>query len=321
MSALAEVVAAATVAGGTRLVAGTAVRGQAGGVEVAVQGRRVTARWLDTAAARVGQPVLVALTGAGVGQSSAIVLGRLGAAPRPVVGVVRTVLAATAEVEAGGMKLTCAWVGAAAPAVGDQVRLLWQGDEATILGTVGSAAADDDDGLGGVPSPSQSLAEAASGTSVLRATAAGSWTARGRWSSAVVQGSGAGVEDSRGGWGYGAALRALAGARVVEAWVRVTGRAVSGAPAAPLTLRLACHAQTDLLTRPEPAGGDGWEAVVPGRGAAWPLDVPIPVERAQWLIDHAGGLMVGGGHYGGVAGLDSDPTSGQITITWKKEEQ
>ena len=69
------------------------------------------------------------------------------------------------------------------------------------------------------------------------------------------------------------------------------------------------------------ADGDGWEAVVPGRGAAWPLDVPIPVERAQWLIDHAGGLMVGGGHYGGVAGLDSDPTSGQITITWKKEEQ
>lgn len=316
VSALAEMVAGATVAGGTRLVAGTTVRGRAGGVEVAVQGRLVAARWLDTAAARIGQTVLVALTSDGVGQSSAVVLGRLGAAPRPPMGVVRTVLASTAEVEAGGMRVTCAWVGATAPAVGDRVRLLWQGAEATILGVSGSTAADGEDG--GALAPEQPVGPAPAGVSVLRATASGSWAARGRWSSAVVQGSGPGVEDSRGGWGYGAGVRALAGVRVVEAWVRLTGRAVSGAPDAALTLRLACHAQTDLLERPSPVGAV-WEASVPGRAAVWPLDVPIPVERAQWLVDHAGGLMVGGGSYGGVMGLDAGPESGRITMNWERE--
>lgn len=316
MSALAELVAGATVAGGTQLVAGTTVRSPSGGVEVAVQGRRVTARWLDTAASQPGQTVLVALTSAGIGQSSAIVLGRLGAAPRPTMGVVRTVLASTAEVEAGGVRVTCAWVGATAPAVGDHVRLLWQGAEATILGVSGSTAADGEDG--GVLAPEQSVGLAPSGVSVLRATTAGSWSTRGRWSSAVVQGTGPGVEDSHGGWGYGSTLRALAGVRVVTAWVRVTGRAVSGEPDAALTLRLACHAQTDLLERPSPASAV-WEVSIPGRGAAWPLDVPIPVEQAQWLVDHTGGLMVGGGPYGGVTGLDGGPESGRITMNWERE--
>lgn len=314
MSVLGEVMAASTMTGGTRLVVGTTVRDGGGRLLVSVQGVPVEASWLGTMHAMAGQAVLVALIGAGVGQSSAIVLGPLVDHPHPTMGSVRSVGAATAVVAIDDEVRTCAWAGAA-PRAGQTVRLLWQGAEAVILGAGASTSADVP---GGPVEPSQSVAASPAGRATLRATGSGSWTPVGRWwTGAVVQGTGDGQTDIVGGWGYGAAMVALAGMRVTDARLHLDGRTGSGAHDQPLTLHVAAHEQTDLLRRPQAVGG-GWDVQVPARGSAWPVDLDVPVETAQWLVDHGGGLMVCGSTYGGVTGIDAAPMSGCLTIEWTR---
>ena len=114
-----------------------------------------------------------------------------------------------------------------------------------------------------------------------------------------------------------AALTAMAGLRVTAAHLHLDGRTGSGAHDQPLTLRVAAHAQTHLLTRPQ-AVGSSWEVQVPARGSDWPVDVEVPVATAQWLVDHAGGLMLHGPVYGGVTGVGDAPMSGCLTIDWTR---
>ena len=314
MSVLGEVMAASTTAGGTRLVVGTTVRDDAGRLVVGVQGVPVKAAWLGTMHAMAGMTVLVALIGAGEGQSSAIVLGPLVDRPRTTTCIVRSVAGNTAAATIDGVDRTCAWVGTA-PRTGQPARLMWQGSEPVILGTGKSLAVDE---IAGTVAPSQSVMEAPAGRETLRATGSGSWTPAGvRWTGAVVQGTGDGQTDIVGGWGYGAAMTAMAGMQVTAARLHLDGRTGSGAHGQPLTLHVAAHEQTDLLRRPQ-AVGSGWDVQVPARGSAWPVDVDVPVETAQWLVDHAGGLMVSGSAYGGVTGVDSAPLSGCLTIDWTR---
>lgn len=314
MSVLGEVMAATTMVGGVRLVVGTTVRDNAGRLVVGVQGVTVEAAWLGTMHAMAGMTVLVALVGAGEGQSSAIVLGPLVDRPRTTMCVVRSVAGDTAVAVIDGEARTCAWVGTA-PRTGLPARLMWQGAEPVILGTGKSLAVDVP---GGTVEPSQSVMEAPAGRATLRATGSGSWTPDGiRWTGSVVQGTGDGQTDIVGGWGYGAALTAMAGLRVTAAHLHLDGRTGSGAHDQPVTLRVAAHAQTHLLTRPQ-AVGSSWEVQVPARGSDWPVDVEVPVATAQWLVDHAGGLMLHGPVYGGVTGVGDAPMSGCLTIDWTR---
>lgn len=313
---LGAAVARAVASGATTLTSATVSATKTAGYAISINGLTVPARWIDTATVAAGDTVLVALTRGPVGQSSAVVLGRLTDAPRPTVGKIREVIGAKCTVTTDSGDVTADFIGSA-PAVGARVRLLWQGAACTVIGTVGVsvAAASVDAGVG---APGQSTQAAQSGSSVLRATGSGSWTVSGtRWTTAVTQGTGYGLTNVHGGWGYGSPLAALSGAKVKSATLTITGRTSAGVFSSPSVFHLSAHSQTDLTDRPETAYG-GWDITVPGRGDGFPIYLSVPTDMAQWIVDHRGGLLVSGGTYSAVEGIDVSADSGKLTINWER---
>ena len=319
MSVLGETIAAAGVAGVTTLVSGTVVRDSDDHLRVSTGGAIIPARWIDTIAVAEGDTVLLALSRAEVGQSSAIVLGRVTDVPRPTVGRVREIAgtAITVMLDDGTTK-TGVYVGSPPP-IGAHVRLFWQGHLMTVLGPVG-ASQETSMIAPGLGASQQKIGVALNGQTQLRAVSAGSWspeTGASPWSQSIVQGTGGGTTDSRGAWAYGEAMRTLAGVRVKAARLLVTGRSMTGVFNEPLVLNMAGHSATTLNSLPS-ADGPRWTAKVPHRGGAFPVWIDIPTASAQWIVDHAGGIMISDGTFGGVQGITENPASGQLWIDWTR---
>ena len=310
---LGRAIASAAAGGSVDIVAGTVVTDGDGTTVVTHQGAQIPAEWLDSATAVAGATVLLAVSRGQTGQSSAVVLGTLTSTPRPLVGKIMRVSGPVASVqtETGTVQALWTW---SAPTVGQQVRLMWQGPVCSVIGTVGATTPSVSGG--GVQAPDQDIGAPMSGTTPLHATASGSWTGARRWTGAIIQGT-QGSTPTVGGWAYGAAPRALAGATVTSASLLLTGRSRSGSYDQEATLHVSCHAQAHLTTRPEQAGPT-WQVTVPPAGGPWPQAITVPTEAAQWVIDHAGGLMVSGGAYAGVLGIDQTPDSGLLTVTWNR---
>ena len=317
MNILGEALSAAIMSGSTSLVTGTVTTSETGRLIVTHQGVPVVASWLDPVHAAPGDPVLMALIKSETGQSSAIVLGRVTRSPRPSTGKVEYVSGSTASVVTNAGAVQAVYAGSA-PAVGDQVRLIWHDGRATAVGTVGNDTTQTGGNSPKVSPPAQDVDVPAEGTTVIRAVGCGSWKDTGaRWTHDVVQGSGNGVNGSYGAWAYGAPLQALKGVTVVRAAIRLPGRSLSGNPSRPVTVSVRCHDQADAIAPPS-AAGPSWTMALPSASYDWPADVFMPPAAAQWMVTNGGGLLINGAALGGVVGIDTDPTSGQLTIDWKR---
>lgn len=212
-----------------------------------------------------------------------------------------------------------------APAVGTLVRLLWGAAVPVILpGELVPVASDPDFTS---PAPAAPPGVEASGVQAFTAIDSATWNAsQGSWSvthaASVVQGSWGGV-TYHGHWFYGAAPTMLAGRTILRARVRLPQRLAIGYYNAAATLRLWGHSN---LTRP---AGDVSLTTGPHDHTAPPVSTPwprwdgdpwvdIPPAMAQAIVDTGGGLSLLGAPYAGVAGVPTDPTSGQLELTWAR---
>lgn len=205
-----------------------------------------------------------------------------------------------------------------APRIGTLVGIVWQGTTALLLpGTLAPVSTD--------PHPSPQLPAPpppAPAAGTLPVTAAGSGTWRtGGWgwatSTDVVQGGYPYIDqDSRGGWWYGDAPRALTGRTITGLRIRLGTRTHIGSHDTTAALHLYLTTDTTRptgdLTR---IAGPTDVTLPPGARPGW---YGLPAAWGQALADTGGGIGVQGTPYTGITGTTDDPESGQLHIDWTR---
>ncbi|MFF2621307.1 hypothetical protein [Oerskovia jenensis] len=260
----------------------------------------------------VGDPVRVLMV-----DGEAVVLGPvIRDGLRPLTGTVQgAATSGTVPVTTTAGLLQCRYVGTA-PSIGSLVRLDWQSTAPWIWPSAAATIpAPPPGGGGGVPEPPP---VSSSGTLTVTAIDSGSWQVGGSWAWAgtdVYQWRFGSARENRGAWFYGAAASQLAGATITGARIRLGARLRIGSYNAAQVLHLYRH------TNPARPDGDVNRAagphditLGPNAGAHW---VTIPTEWGQALIA-GGGVAVAGSPYVGIAGVGSDPASGQLQLDWRR---
>lgn len=213
--------------------------------------------------------------------------------------------------------LACRHVGTA-PAIGTLVRLDWQSTSPWIwpsnAAVIPSPSPDTDPGITPPPPPPVRT----TGTLTVTATDSGSWQVGSNWSwagTAVYQYRYGSNRENRGAWFYGNGAGQLDGATVTAARIRLGARLRIGSYNADVAIHLHRH------TNPSRPGGDVNRVagphditLAPGAGAQW---VDLPTSWGQDLIS-GGGIALIGAPYAGVAGVGSDPASGQLQLDWSR---
>jgi hypothetical protein len=295
-----------------RLKAGIIVPSAGGGFAVNIDGALPSVSWLHSYPPTAGDAVQVLVV-----DGAAVVLGPV--APdghRPLTGTVQGAASAgTVPVTTTAGVLRCRYVGTA-PAIGALVRLDWQSTSPWIWPSAAASVPPPVTGGGGgapPPPPAQTA-----GTLTVTAINSGSWQVGGTWAWAgtdVYQWRYGSNRENRGAWFYGHAAAQLAGATITGARIRLGARLRIGSFNAAQVLHLYRHANA---SRP---GGDVTRVagphditLAPGAGPQW---VDIPVAWGQDLVS-GGGIALAGSPYVGIAGVGSDPASGQLQLDWRR---
>lgn len=296
-----------------RLRAGTVVADPSGapGYALNVDGGLVNATWNLTYVPTIGDQVKVLMV-----DGSAQVLGPVGIAQRALTGTV-SAGASLGEVgvttEYGIVK--CRYVGTA-PTIGDLVRLDWAATTPWIWpGVVAPTTAPPPD----IPVPPPPPPTIETGTTVYTAIDSGSWQVGGTWGWAghrVIQASYAGSRENRGAWFYGDAPRQLGGRFITRAEIRVGARLHLGNYNSGTTAHFYAHSNTYRPGGDVNRVGGSHDVGIPAHlGPAW---IDIPVGFAQFIVDNGGGIAIAGAPYMGFNGIDADPSSGQLRLTWSR---
>lgn len=283
------------------------------GFAVNVDGALPPVAWPAGYIPSVGDAVQVLMV-----DGSAVVLGpSITTGSRPLTGTVQGAASSgTVPVTTVAGVLQCRYVGTA-PSIGSLVRLDWQSTSPWIWpSTAAVIPAPTPDP--GAPTPPAPPPVQTTGTLTVTALDSGSWQVGGTWAWAgtdVYQWRYGSNRENRGAWFYGHGAAQLAGATITGARIRLGARMPIGSSSAAQTLHLYRH--TDA-SRP---GGDVSRAagpydvlLAPGAPAQW---VDIPAAWGQDLIT-GGGIAVAGSPYVGIAGVGSDPASGQLQLDWRR---
>lgn len=250
----------------------------------------------------------------------AAVQGPVIAGQRPLTGTVSgSPSSGKVPVDTSSGTLSCRYVGTA-PGIGELVRLDWQSTTPWVWPSAAASVPDQgpeddpDDDAPSAPTTPQT------GTLTVPAIASGTWNqAFSSWSSFhrtnLVQGTYAG-QSYAGSWFYGSGPAQLAGRTVTGFRVRLGARLRIGNYNSSLTLNLYRH-----TSRTRPSGdvsrvaGPDTVSLPSGASARW---VTLPTAWGQAIVDSGGGLGISGGSYGGVAGIGSNPASGQLSFDWSR---
>lgn len=279
------------------------------------------ARWSQAYVPVAGDAVAVAVIRDEDGQSSNLVLGKVGAtAPTspPDEAVVTSVPASspTITVAAAGVSYR-AKVALASPTVGDRVLLLHRPDAIYAIARVQSTPAPLP--VPPPPPPPPPPGGPSSGTDVFGASDSATARSGSGWNSTsgqnLTQGTWAGVAYT-GSWFYGTGPGSLAGRGIRAARLYLPARRRIGNYGSPVVVHVYAHTSS---SRP---GGDVTRVagphdvtLPPGWGGGW---VDIPQSLAAVVIGGGGLGIAGGGtpSYAGFPGRDADPQSGAIAIDW-----
>lgn len=278
------------------------------------------AAWPDNVYAAPGEPIIVAQIVKKDAPAQNVVVSRVGASgPREA-----TVTAApggsdTITVTAASVDYLATFLTSYTPTVGDRVRLLWQGRDATVVGKVGvTPAPPAGPVLGSAPPPPP----VSSGTFDRAATDSATWSSGYGWNAYygqnLYQGDGSGygaAAVNNGAWFYGGAFAELSGATIHRVQLRLPARKAAGDYNSAGTIHIYAH------TSPTRPGGDVTRT-------AGPFDISIPAGFGGGLIDvptstapiliAGGGFSITGSPYMGFRGKAEDPASGQALIDWSR---
>lgn len=296
-------------------VATVPVAGSAATVRVVVldDGTRLTPLWPATATLNDGDRVQVILI-----DGVAHIIGPVVQTPRPISGTIAgaassgyipvTTAAGTVQARYAGT----------APAIGTLVAILWHGTTPVLLPGTLAPIATDPQPAPDTPAPPPS--GAVTGTLLVPAAGSGTWrTGSWGWASStdVLQGGSPFVsQDSRGGWWYGDAPRAVAGRTITGFRIRLGARLRVGNynNDAPVHLYLTGDNVRPGADFARVAGPS--DAITPPNAAAgW---TTLPPAWGQAIADSGGGIGISGAPYLGFAGVGSDPASGQLAFDWAR---
>jgi len=290
---------------------------------VKIGGLPTQATWPSGVYAAPGESVLIAQLVKSDAPTQNVVLGRVGIdGPREA--TVTTVPGGsdTIIVTANSVAFTATFLAAYTPAVGDRVRLLWQGRDVTCVGKVGVTPATTVAEGGTQPPPPTKSSGTFSAPAIDSATywSGGGWDSIRPGGGIVGQGTVYGTSNViTGAFFYGNTMAELAGANITRVRLRVPQRRTVGDYNSALTLHLYAH------TSPGRPGGDvtrvsgptditipaGWNPA-PGEGF-----IDLPTTIAPTLIA-GGGISISGDPYMSFVGKPSDSASGQLRIDWTR---
>lgn len=290
---------------------------------VKIGGLSQPAGWPANVYAAPGESVFIAQIVKADAPAQNVVLGRVGVdGPREA--TVTTVPGGsdTITVTAGGTDYTATFLTSYTPAVGDRVRLFWQGPDVTAIGKVGVSPTPPAPIGGTTPPPPAKTSDTFSAPASDSSTywSGGGWDSISGGGGMVYQGTVYGTSNAvAGSWFYGNTMAELAGATITRVQFRVPRRRSVGSYNNALDLHLYAH------TSPSRPGGDvtrvtgpqnvtipaGWN---PGPDEGW---VDLPLSFAPTLIG-GGGISIAGDPYMGFYGRPSDSASGQLKLDWSR---
>lgn len=213
-------------------------------------------------------------------------------------------------VTAGGVTIQCRYLGTP-PATGTLVLLSW---ESTTPWVIGSAAAYAPPATMTTPDVPSAPPVSTSGTLTLSAIDAGTYTLS--WSKSEVDQATYAGYPHHGAWFYGSAPGQLAGATITGVSLRLGARLRIGSYNAAATLDI--YRIVQGVKSGAPTYTDGPTAVTVGVNAPaqW---VSLPASVGQNLVNAgSGGIGINGTTYAGLQGLDLDPASGQLALSWTR---
>lgn len=304
----------------TRVLLGDVV--DSGGALVArLGGVPQSARWNQGYYPAAGDAVAVLVTAGATGQSSNLVLCKVGAGPAilpPAEALVTAAPAAspTITVSSEGASFE-AKVAYPSPAIGDLVLLTWRGSVAYAISLIGATAPPEPPPP--IEGPQPPPGGATSGTLTAPAIDSGTYQVGAGWNdrtfgSDVIQGS-YGGRTSTGSWFYGTTPSSIAGRPLAASRIYLGPRRRMGNYNAAATLHLYAH------NAPSRPGGEPTRTVGPfdislpaGFAGGW-LDVPISTGIPAAVIA-GGGVSIAGNPYAGVVGRLGDPQSGAFAFDW-----
>lgn len=295
-----------------RTVPGQVVSDGAGGLAVNVNGATPAATWPATYIPQVGDAVRVIVL-----DGRALVLGPITSEPRPATGTIDDVPVDGLVPVSTSLGIVQARYVGSDPTPGDLVRLDWQSTQPWVWPGVVAPVPEELD-YTQPDAPAAPPAVPSSGTLTLTALDSGTWNAAySAWSSFhgtnVVQGTWS-SQAYRGAWFYGSQAQAIAGKTITAARIRLGARLRIGSYNSGLSLQVYHHASG---TRPsgDVARDSGPVSIALGvnEPAGWFL---LDTTLAALLVSAGGGIGIAGGSYGGVAGIGTDPASGQIQLDW-----
>lgn len=306
-----------------RLVPGYADAGE----NISVGGLVQPAVWMEHVVAEEGDPLIVAMVDRATAQSQAVVVGVTGkhappAAP-PREGTVATAPAGseTITVNTSAGLVTATFLASYTPAVSDRVRLLWQGDDVTVLGKVGVTP---------TPAPPTPKPEKAkpvlpppprpeTGSKPFAAASSGTYTnTYGVWNtyykSDLYQGSYGGATGNTGAWFYHGKPAALKGKTITRVQIYVPARQRAGNYNQSVTLNLRRHTAARKPGGNVTLTGATHEITIPKGWAGGWKDLP-----ASWGADlvRGYGVAITGGSYAGLNGIQRTRNSGQLKLDWR----
>lgn len=295
------------------------------GLALSVDGVVQSTRWAQGYIPTLGDAVAFMVTAAAEGQSSNLVLCKVGANPATAVvlpdeATVSAVPASspTISVTAGGVTYTAKFVGAA-PVVGDLVLLDHRKDAIYVVGKVGvTAAPPPPPPPEPPPAPAPPPDAQASGSQTFAAIDSATAVQGGAWNSRmpndVRQGQWSGTPAYTGAWFYGTGPTSLAGRQITGAQIYLPARQRVGNYNGPVDIHLYAHHSS---SRPGGDVGRVWGpfniGLLPGFGGGW---FNIPGELAATIVG-GGGISIAGNPYAGFAGRGADPQSGAVRLDWR----
>ena len=213
-------------------------------------------------------------------------------------------------VTVAGATVQCRYLGTA-PTSGTLVLLSW---ESTTPWVIGSAATYTPPATTSTPTGPTAPPPTTSGTLTLSAVDAGTYTLS--WSKSEVDQDTYAGYPHHGAWFYGSAPGQLAGATITGVSLRLGARLRIGVWSAPVTLGVYRVVQGSKSGSPTYTDGPTAITIAAGAGAQW---VSLPVSVGQNLVNAgSGGIGINGSGYAGLQGLDLDPASGQLALSWTR---
>lgn len=294
--------------------------GNAGNLQLSVNGAIIPYRCIDPLVVASGDTVAVDIVEGSKGQGEAWVVGRLASGFRPATGTVKTVPPSSPSITVtgtDGADYTAYFITSYTPTVGDNVDLSWGASIPYVMGKVGTTAAP------AAPAPvAPPPGPSSSGTSFYAATDSGTWTpAYGAWDAwaggggNVYQGGSAYGAANYGAWFYAGSPTELAGRLITRIQFTLGARRGVGDYNSPVAVHFYAH------TNPNRPGGDvnrttgPQDAIIQPWAGQQTLDLPLSFGAA---LQGGGGIAIAGENYAGFNGRYASPQSGLLAINWSR---